>query len=619
MSNKPPLKDLPRADAMEPQGFRRLISRWGMKPVLVLTGITVVDNLDRNAFVTLAPDLRRTFDLSQAAMNGIAGVSSVLVVLAALPFAVLADRSSRVRLAWLAATFWSALTLLTAAAGNALHLTLARTASGIGQAAIDPVHSSLLTDYYPAQARGRIFSIHGAGAPIAGVIGPALAGIVAAAAGWRWAFIVLVPIGLAVAFLAFRLKEPVRGQVDLVARTPATATPAVPFRQGVRILLRIPTLRALYLSIGTLGFGLVGAPILMSQYFESDLGLGAAERGLILAISGLGSFVGLLVGGVLGDRLFRRNASWALGLTAIGLVVFTFVGAALLFVTWVPLLVALMTLSSFGSGVVGAPVRQVVAAVAPIRVRALSFAMLGIFILLFGGFFGGIILGAIADASSTRTALLLLVIPGVFAGLVLWRGVRHVKPDMAAVLAAEAVPTVAAALLTLRGVTVIDGDEQLLSAVDVDVPAGAIVAVFGDNASVLLDVIGWRVRPDAGVITIDGVDVASETAAELGIAHLAGAEQETLVRLGELAGRPRLLCVDRITAGLPAAEVRQMLDVMAQIRAGGAAVVIRDRLDVALAVADTAVVLQDGLIRYAGPAAAVLDSAELRALIEDQG
>ena len=50
-------------------------------------------------------------------------------------------------------------------------------------------------------------------------------------------------------------------------------------------------------------------------------------------------------------------------------------------------------------------VGPIVGAVAPYRMRTQAFALIPVFIFLMGGFFGGILAGALSDAHGERTAL----------------------------------------------------------------------------------------------------------------------------------------------------------------------------------------------------------------------
>ena len=528
---------LPADDGTAPLG--PALARWGTAPLLALASVNLIDNLDRAAFITLAPDIRDTFGLSQAAINGINGVAAILVVAGAIPFAVLADRGRRVRLAALAAALWSALTFCTAIVASAVQLTVVRIFSGLGQAAIEPVHGSLLADYYPVEVRGRIYGLHQSSQPSASILGPVLAGGVAAlvggTAGWRWAFVVITPLGAVAAYAVSRLSEPVRGGMEATEHAPAPEL-TVPLATAVRRLMAIRSLRYLYLGIGVLGFGLVSGPVLISQFFETEWGVGSFGRGVIFSVVGLGTMAGLVLGGVVGDRLFRHAPSWPLFLAGAGLILYSVVTAAALYAPALALVVAVLVVASAGVGVVVAPIRQIVAATSPPTLRALSFAMLGIFILLMGGFFGGVLLGAIADATSARTAMTVLVVPGTVAGALIAFATRFVDADIAMVEADAAEATRAAArrqertgaLLEVRNLDFSYGTMQVLFGVDLDVPEGDIVALLGTNGagkSTLLRAVCGLDHPTRGSIRFDGTDITyleAEQVLGLGITQMPG-------------------------------------------------------------------------------------------------
>ena len=66
-----------------------------------------------------------------------------------------------------------------------LVLGIARAGSGIGKAVVDPTHNSLIADYYDIPNRPRVFSFHRAANAVGAFVGPLVAGLLAAAYGWR--------------------------------------------------------------------------------------------------------------------------------------------------------------------------------------------------------------------------------------------------------------------------------------------------------------------------------------------------------------------------------------------------------------------------------------------------
>ena len=90
-------------------------------------------------------------------------------------------------------------------------------------------------------------------------------------------------------------------------------------------------------------------------------------------------------------------------------------------------------------------------------------------------------------------------------------------PSVAAPVHASPLPPGPGAL-SLRGVTVHAGERRVLDAVDLDVPAGASVAVVGRSGSgksTLVALAGRLSDPDSGTVRLDGVDVATAELADV--------------------------------------------------------------------------------------------------------
>lgn len=81
-------------------------------------------------------------------------------------------------------------------------LIAARVAQGIGGALLAPQTLVVITHIFPADRRGPAFGVWTAVAGVAGVAGPALGGVIVTHAGWRWIFLVNVPVGVAGILLA---------------------------------------------------------------------------------------------------------------------------------------------------------------------------------------------------------------------------------------------------------------------------------------------------------------------------------------------------------------------------------------------------------------------------------
>src|SRR5829696_4635445 len=116
----------------------------------------------------------------------------------------IADRHGRrtVFAAGLAAfTFCSA---LCAAAGSGLMLDLARSAQGVGAAAMFAASLAVLANEFQGAQRGFALGVWGAITGGALAVGPLVGGLLVDGLGWRWVFLVNLPIGAVLVWLTLR-------------------------------------------------------------------------------------------------------------------------------------------------------------------------------------------------------------------------------------------------------------------------------------------------------------------------------------------------------------------------------------------------------------------------------
>jgi phospholipid/cholesterol/gamma-HCH transport system ATP-binding protein len=73
-------------------------------------------------------------------------------------------------------------------------------------------------------------------------------------------------------------------------------------------------------------------------------------------------------------------------------------------------------------------------------------------------------------------------------------------------------------LVRIRGLTFHRGSRVIFDGVDLDIPRGGVTAILGPSGTgktTLLKLIGGQLRPDAGTIEVDGLDVHALSTAEL--------------------------------------------------------------------------------------------------------
>lgn len=217
------------------------------------------------------------------------------------------------------------------------------------------------------------------------------------------------------------------------------------------------------------------------------------------------------------------------------------------------------------------------------------------------------------------------------------------------------------------------GNVQVLFDLSFEVRRGETLALLGTNGSgksTLLKVITGLVTPERGVVRLNGRTItftSPEQRAKLGIemlpggsgvfpslsvrdnllvgayryrrepgeverriarvfelfpalaereharaGHLSGGQQQMLALGRVMLHDPEVLLIDELSIGLAPAVVQQLLEIIERLKAAGQTmIVVEQSLNVALAVADRAVFMEKGQIRFEGPARELAERDDL--------
>ena len=507
----------------------------------VLFGLNAVDELDRTAFGILLPNIRDEFGLDNTKVLGLVALSSIAALALQVPIAQYADRSRRVPLAIVGALVWATFSGMTGLAGGVVVLTIARSGSSLGKAVIDPTHNSLLADYYPIEARSKVFSTHRAANAVGAFVGPLSAGMLAYAFGWRVPFLVFVVPTLIFAFLALRLREPVRGKweraamgaSDEVANTEETVPS---FAESWRTVQKIPTLQRLWWSLPFLATALIGFVVLASLLYEQQFGLDERGRGVAAAVAEPFQLVGLVVGTRYITKRFMADMRGLIRFIARVAIGTSVASVGFAFAPNVVIAVALNCVISGTLAVVGPGILVALSLAIPSRARATGFSVASLWVI--PGLLILPLIGWISSHVGIRVGMLTLVPLFIIGSLILGTAQNTIDGDIAQVWQASAARSEAlyqrrhgeADLLLIRNLDAGYGGRQVLFGVNFDVKEGEIVALLGTNGagkSTLLKAISGVVEADRGAVILDGRDVThappNEIAA-LGISQMPGGQ-----------------------------------------------------------------------------------------------
>ena len=311
--------------------------------VLLLACVLALASADTATVGASAVDLRRTLDISNTDIGLLVSVTAVVAAVFSLPFGALADRGRRTWILGFALVTWGVAMLWSATASSFGQLLLARAGLGAVTAAAGPVVASLVGDFFPAAERGRIYGYILTGELLGAGVGFAVTGDIAALS-WRAAFIILALPAFALAWLIFRLPEPVRGGQGALAAEPdarprqrprpASATPPpapdpqllaremgiepdpelvrrahakMSLWQAVRYVLAVRTNVALIISSACGYYFMSGVQTFGNEFVSGQYRVSQVVANLLLLVVGAGAVLGVLVAGPLSDALLRRG------------------------------------------------------------------------------------------------------------------------------------------------------------------------------------------------------------------------------------------------------------------------------------------------------------------------
>jgi predicted MFS family arabinose efflux permease len=365
--------------------------------IFLLTIVNVFNTLDRMALSILLPFIKTDLQLSDSQLGLLTGLAfAVFYALCGIPIARWADRGVRRNITALALATWSMATALSGAAQNFWHLFLARVGVGAGEGGGLPPAQSLICDYVPLERRPGAFAVHAFGLVVGMMLGLALAGRLGETIGWRWTFVVLGLPGIALALIVrLTLREPARGFFDPANATVAPAT----FGETLGMLWRIRTYRFLMFANVVNGFVQYGLNQWWPSFYTRTFALSLSSVGFYLgAAIGVGSGIGLLLGGLLSNKAAQRDIRLPLmlGAVAMGLALFAALGSLLVPSAAVSIL--LVSLTALLWNVLTAPLSATVYSMAAPQMRATAGAFILVLTSIFGFGLGPVCVGVVSDA-----------------------------------------------------------------------------------------------------------------------------------------------------------------------------------------------------------------------------
>ena len=399
---------------------------------MLLVDLTIVNV----ALPDMARELHTTFSDLQWVIDLYALVLGALV----LTVGAVADQLGRRKVYVAGLVLFAASSLTCGLAPNVAVLLAARGVQGLGAAAMFATTMALISNTYEGRDRGVAFGTWSAVAGAASAVGPIIGGLLTANFGWRWIFLVNLPVSVVAVVLTLRVvtesRDPHPRRVDLPGMLTFTVAAAAltyglirgDWASGETIalfavaaaavgafvlaerrsadpmldlsLLKNPVFTAMILAGALLSAAAWAAMTYQSLWLQSVLGLSAIQAGLVFLPCAASVF---LVAGQIGRFLHRTSPRWMVG---IGLAVIA-VGALAQAVvransSW-PVVIPGLVLVGIGAGLAMAALTSTAMGAVPWQRAGMAGGALNAFRQL-GYAFGIAVLGEVFRSGLTHAA-----------------------------------------------------------------------------------------------------------------------------------------------------------------------------------------------------------------------
>jgi predicted MFS family arabinose efflux permease len=285
----------------------------------ILFVVFVFNFVDRQILSILLEPIKAELGVSDTAMGFLTGIAFALFyTVAGIPIARFADTGNRRNVIVVGLAVWSAMTAMSGLVRTFGQLALARIGVGVGEAACSPPAHSMLADYFPPHRRATALAIYSMGIHVGILLGFILGGWANQLFGWRHAFLIVGAPGLVLALIVrLTVREPARGTWEGVM----AGIPTESVRQVLRFVWSLRAFRHMALAAALHSFAGYAAATWGPAFLIRVHGMSTGTIGTWLGlITGVGGAIGAIGGGVLVDRLARRDPRWSLWVPAVAAV-----------------------------------------------------------------------------------------------------------------------------------------------------------------------------------------------------------------------------------------------------------------------------------------------------------
>ncbi|ATP57349.1 MFS transporter [Pedobacter ginsengisoli] len=284
--------------------------------VAMLWIVAFLNYLDRILITSMRDPIVTDFNLSDAQFGLLTSVFLWSYGFLSPFGGYFADRYSRKKVIVFSVMVWSVVTLWTGFTTSFQEMLAARFLMGVSEACYIPAALALITDYHKGKTRSLATGLHMSGL-YAGLALGGLGGYIAELWGWRSGFHVFGIVGIVYSLILLYVLKDHKSEPAEV--TEEEQTPKISLTGALKVLFSEASFFILLFYFAILGivnwlvYGWL--PTFLKDHFNLNLGeAGISATGYIQ----IGSFIGVIAGGILADRWTRKNNRGRLYMLIIG-------------------------------------------------------------------------------------------------------------------------------------------------------------------------------------------------------------------------------------------------------------------------------------------------------------
>lgn len=176
---------------------KRLVQDESYLTIVLIAGIGMfLTTLDSGVLNVAISSLVREFHSSVTTVAWTISLYSIVICSCIVVFGRLSDRYGRLKIYSMGLTLFALASLLCAFSGTVIHLILFRILQGIGAAMLQATSAALITTMVSPNKKGEALGSLAAFFGLGHVLGPVVGGLILSTIGWKWLFLMNIPICL---------------------------------------------------------------------------------------------------------------------------------------------------------------------------------------------------------------------------------------------------------------------------------------------------------------------------------------------------------------------------------------------------------------------------------------